>query len=171
MLRLKCLLLESSKSNFAKEIHFGKWNPHESFIVTSSRSPLSQFVVAMYNPSQSYSGAFRLSFICNINRNDGNVTPSYAICSVLGPNFLTAPYLVEINVYNPLSRHQNTTKKPYSPTEVFVIVFFNTESCMHNEVYGCAEIYPVFLSIYRFKNELRYVCIVLVSTRFFRTSG
>ena len=64
MLRLKCLLLESSKSNFAKEIHYGKWNPHEPFFVTSSRAPLSQFVMAMYNPSQSYSGAFLLSFIC-----------------------------------------------------------------------------------------------------------
>ena len=73
MLRLKCLLLESSKSNFAKEIHYGKWNPHEPFFVTSSRAPLSQFVMAMYSPSQSYSGAFLLSFICNINRNDGNV--------------------------------------------------------------------------------------------------
>ena len=34
---------------------------------------------------------------------------------------------------------------------------------MHNEVYGCAE-------IYRFKNDLRYVCIVLVSTHVFETS-
>ena len=40
---------------------------------------------------------------------------------------------------------------------------------MHNEVYGCAEIYPVLLST-RFKNELRYVCIVLVSTHVFETS-
>ena len=41
---------------------------------------------------------------------------------------------------------------------------------MHNEVYGCAVIYPVLLSTYRFKNELRYVCIVLVSTHVFETS-
>ena len=41
---------------------------------------------------------------------------------------------------------------------------------MHNEVYGCAEIYPVLLSTYRFKNELRYVCIVLVSKHVFETS-
>ena len=77
MLRLKSLLLESSKSNFAKEIHYGKWNPHEPFFVTSSRAPLSHTVSletippivcypqsVCYNPSQSYSGAFLLSFIC-----------------------------------------------------------------------------------------------------------
>ena len=105
MLRLKCLLLESSKSNFAKEIHYGTWNPHEPFFVTSSRAPLSQFVI--YGDVQS--------------------EPIIQRC-------LSLKFYMQINVYNPLSPHQNTTKKPYSPTEAFVIVFFNTETCMHNEV-------------------------------------
>ena len=54
------LLLESSKSNFVKEIHYDKWNPHETFFVAPTRAPFGQVVMAMFNPSQSYSGGISL---------------------------------------------------------------------------------------------------------------
>ena len=127
VLRLKCLLLESSKSNFAKEIHTANG-------IHMNLSLLLHRVLPSVSLLQS--GGFLLSFICK------SMYTIYCLATKTQQRNLIVPKKF-LSLFSLTQRAACIMK--YMAVRKFIPFFFRL-------------------------NELRYLCIVLVSTHVFETS-